>query len=243
MMMNPSVIAIVDLSIPLVSGIIVLADFPPRKRFRKNAARYIKNRFGGIVLRVCILMGSPRLDGNTAELCKPFVAELLLHEAEIEYIELHGKDIAPCLGCYRCQDVADEYGCVRQDDMQTIVGSILKADVLVFATPIYTWQATPPVKAVMDRMYGLNKFYGSAPRSVLNDGQAYALIATCGCDLDYGAGLLDEALRRWCAHSGLPYIGMYAVRDEDNLASFQTVQAVAGARDFARKILEYKKES
>lgn len=188
-------------------------------------------------MRVCLLMGSPRLNGNTAELCKPFIDELRIHNVEVDYITLHGKNIAPCLGCYHCQNIGTEYGCAQLDDMQPIVASILKADVLVFATPIYTWQATPPVKAVMDRMYGLNKFYGSAPRYVLNEGQAYALIVTCGYDLDYGAGLLDEGFRRWSKHSGLPYLGMYAVRDEDNLASFQTEKAIAGAREFALKVL------
>jgi hypothetical protein len=93
------------------------------------------------------------------------------------------------------------------------------------------------MKAVMDRMYGLNKFYGGMPRAILNKGQAYALIATCGYELDYGAGLLDEGIRRWCEHSELPYFGMYAVRDENNLESFQTEDAVKGARQFAKNLL------
>gem|GEM_PF-978564 len=188
-------------------------------------------------MRVCVLMGSPRLDGNTAELCKPFIDELKLHKIGVEYITLHGKDIAPCLACYACQDAPGQYGCVQRDDMRGVVERILKADVLVFATPIYIWQSTPPMKAVMDRMYGLNKYYGSAPREVLNRGQSYALIATCGYDVTYGAGLLDEGISRWCKHSGLPYLGMYAVRDRDNLASFQTEDAVSGAREFARKLI------
>ena len=192
-------------------------------------------------MRVCILMGSPRMNGNTSELCKPFIDELRTHKTDVIYITLHDKNVTPCLGCYHCQNVADEYGCIQQDDMQSIVESFLKADILVFATPIYIWQTTPPMKAVMDRMYGLNKFYGSAPRVVLNAGQSYALIATCGYDLDYGAGLLDEGIRRWCKHSGLPYLGMYAVRDEDDLASFQTEEAIAGAREFALKILDYRR--
>jgi len=193
------------------------------------------------MMRVCILMGSPGLQRRTAELCKPFVDELAANQIEVDYIALHGKAISPCLGCYHCQNITGEYGCVQEDDMQGVVESILKADVLVFATPIYIWQATPPLKAVMDRMYGLNKFYGSAPRKVMNQGQAYALIATCGYDIEYGAGLLDEALRRWAKHSGVPYLGMYAVRDENDMASFQTDEAITGARDFARKIMKYNK--
>jgi len=190
-------------------------------------------------MRVCILMGSPGVHRRTAELCKPFIDELTANHAEVDYITLHGMNIAACLGCYHCQDIAGEYGCIQKDDMQGIVEKIVKADVLVFATPIYIWQATPPLKAVMDRMYGLNKFYGSAPREVMNQNQAYALIATCGYDIEYGAGLLDEALRRWSRHSGLQYLGMYAVRDENNMASFQTDEAVSGAREFARKIMRY----
>jgi len=192
-------------------------------------------------MNICIIAGSPRLNGNTTELCKPFVDELRLHQAEVEYITLSGKNISQCLGCFRCQNVADTYGCILLDDMQSIIEKILWADVVVFATPIYTWQVTAPMKAVMDRMFGLNKFYGTASRTVLNQGQAYALIATCGYDPAYGADLLDEAMRRWCAHSELQYLGMYAVRDEDNLASFQTPEAVSGARDFAQVILKYTK--
>ncbi len=194
-------------------------------------------------MKVCILMGSPRGCGNTAELCKPFVEELGAHRAEYRMITLEDKDISPCRGCYHCQSVAGAYGCAIEDDMQGIVEEILRADVLVFATPIYTWQAPARLKAVMDRMYGLNKYYGAVPRARLNKGQRYALIATCGYEPDYGAGLLSESLRRWCEHSGLGYLGMYAVRDEDDLASFRTKAAIDGARAFARMIVGERESS
>ncbi|MCL2409977.1 MAG: flavodoxin family protein [Oscillospiraceae bacterium] len=194
-------------------------------------------------MRICIFMGSPKPNGNTAELCKHFINELKLHQIETEYIELHGKNIAPCIGCYHCQNTAGEYGCIQQDDMQSIVESILRADVLVYATPIYSWQATPPMKTVMDRMFGLNKFYRSAPRKVLNAGQAIALIATCGYEIDYGAGLLDETLRRGCEHSGLQYLGMFAVRDVDGLPDFQTADAITGAQEFARDIMKFERRN
>lgn len=189
-------------------------------------------------MRVCVLQGSLHPRGNTEELVRPFAQALREGGAQVETIALRDKAVAPCLGCYRCQNAAGKYGCVQQDDMQKIVESILRADILVFATPIYTWQATAPMKAVMDRMYGLNKFYGSAPRACLNEGQCYALLATCGYDIDYGAGLLDEAMRRWCAHSGRLYLGMCAVRDEDDLRSFQTDKAVQGARGFAARLIQ-----
>jgi len=177
-------------------------------------------------------MGSPRQNGNTAKLCEAFIHELKLYQFEVEYVVLHGKNIAPCLGCMHCQNVAGEHGCVQHDDMQSIVEIILRADVLIYATPIYTWQATPPLKAVMDRMFALNKFYGSAPREILSKTKAVGLIATCGYAPNYGADLLDEAVKRWCKHSGLSYMGMYAIRDDD----FGDL-AAKGAREFAGTII------
>ena len=88
-------------------------------------------------MNVLILMGSPRLQGNTAELCKPFQEELRKQGAAVRYLTLADKNIAPCRGCYACQEVEGEYGCVCKDDMYAVVESILWADLLVLATPIY----------------------------------------------------------------------------------------------------------
>lgn len=38
-------------------------------------------------MKVLILMGSPRIHGNTAELCIPFMEVLHENDAEIKYVE------------------------------------------------------------------------------------------------------------------------------------------------------------
>ena len=113
-------------------------------------------------MRILILMGSPRVNGNTAELCKPFLEELKMIGADTRYVTLAGKDIRPCLGCYTCQDIQGEYGCIQHDDMYPIIEDILWADIIVLACPIYSWYCPTLMKSVLDRHYGLNKFYGSA---------------------------------------------------------------------------------
>jgi hypothetical protein len=45
-------------------------------------------------------------------------------------------------------------------------------------------------------------------------------------------------IQRLCKHSGLEYLGLYSVQDEDNLASFRTEKAVNGAKAFARKLVK-----
>ena len=187
-------------------------------------------------MNVLILMGSPRLRGNTAELCKPFMEELKASGAQVRYVTLADKQIHPCMGCYACQDISWEYGCVQRDDMYCIVESIGWADLIVLATPIYAWYCAAPMKNVLDRHYGLNKYYGSAEGS-LWAGKRVAILATHGYDGTYATDPFEMGVERLCRHSGLTYVGLYSVQDEDNLASFQTVEAVEGARQFARKLL------
>lgn len=187
-------------------------------------------------MRICILMGSPRLHGNTAELVKPFVEELKKKGADVVSIPLDEKQIAPCRGCYVCQDVAGEYGCVQQDDMQKVAEEIVRADHLILATPIYSWYCTPKMKAVLDRCFGLNKVYRSAKGS-LWEGKRVAILATHGYDRAYAAEPFETGIQRFCEHYYLQYEGMYSVRDVDDLPSFQTEEAKQGAREFADRLV------
>lgn len=188
-------------------------------------------------MNVLIFMGSPRIHGNTAELCKPMIAELEALGAAVHYVTLEDKNIAPCKGCYACQNVADEYGCVQKDDMGAMVADVQWADCIVLATPIYSWYCPAKMKALLDRHYGLNKYYGSAEGS-LWAGKKIAILATHGYDRDYAVSPFETGVRRLCDHSKLRYLGLYSVRDEDDLASFQTEEAVEGAKAFARSLLE-----
>ena len=43
-------------------------------------------------MNIVILMGSPRLCGNTAELCKPFMDELKENDAKVRYVTLADED-------------------------------------------------------------------------------------------------------------------------------------------------------
>lgn len=187
-------------------------------------------------MRFLILMGSPRIKGNTAELCKPFIAALRENGAEVRYIPLAQRNILPCLGCYACQNVSGAYGCVQEDDMADIVQDIVWADMIVLATPIYAWYCPTTMKSVLDRHYGLNKYYGSASGS-LWAGKQVAVIATHGYPQDNATLPFETGVKNLCAHSNLIYRGLYSVRDEDDIASFRTEAAVSGARSFALQLL------
>lgn len=187
-------------------------------------------------MNVLILMGSPRLYGNTAQLCQYFMEEAAVQRAEVKYIELESRMIHPCKECYACQDVAGAYGCAQKDDMEEIAREILWADLILLATPIFSWYCTAKMKAVLDRHYGFNKYYGSA-EGCLWAGKKVGILATHGYAGAYATDPFEMGVKRLCIHSNLEYVGMYSLQDNDNLASFQTKEAVEGVKAFARRIL------
>lgn len=190
-------------------------------------------------MNVCILMGSPRPNGNTASLLEPFEEELKRLGAGIKRIDLYSKSIKPCVDCRVCQDAFGGFGCPQRDDMQSIFDSVMDADLFVLATPIYSWYCTPPMKAMLDRLvYGMNKYYGNTGRKeCLWENKKCAVLATCGYSPEKGADLFEQGMIRYCRHSKLQFMGKLATRNEGNRTEFMNTEKKELARQFARQIL------
>ena len=190
-------------------------------------------------MKACILMGSPRKQGNTAALLEPFCEELQADGAETETIWLYDRDIRPCVACRTCQKDWTVFGCAQKDDVQEIFDKVLACDVLVLATPIYSWYCTPPMKALLDRLvYGMNKYYGDERGPSLWEGKTLALLTTCGYRPEKGCDLFEEGMRRYCKHSGLRYLGSHAERHLGYDVPFMDGEKEARTRMFARELLK-----
>lgn len=187
-------------------------------------------------MKFTILFGSPRGDGNTAALLAPFLDECAALGVETERIDLYGRDLAPCRGCMACQD-DPELGCVQADGFQAVFRAMGDCNAMIFATPIYAWYCTAPMKALMDRaIYAGTKNYGAARGVRLLEGGNAASICTCGYPPDRGADLWTEGLRRWCCHGGLNYLGALCRRDLGRDVPFMDAEREEAARDFARAL-------
>lgn len=188
-------------------------------------------------MKFCILMGSPRENGNTAALLAPFLEECGAMGVETRVISLYGRTVNPCLGCMTCQDVPAGPGCVQDDDFGEIFQAMADCDVIVPATPIYSWYCTPPMKALLDRaIYAATKNYGAVKGSKLLEGKRLAAIATCGYPPEKGADLWEEGLKRFCRHGGLEYMGMFCRRDRGRGEPFMNGEREQDVRDFAQAI-------
>lgn len=190
-------------------------------------------------MRVLIFQGSPRKNGETAALIEPFISELVNKGIEAKTISLYDKKISPCIECYQCQDRPGEYGCSIQDDMYGIAEELLKADCFILATPIFIWYCTAPMKAMLDRLYGLHKYYGKEPGPSLLEGKKCGILATCGYDLAYGVGPFEDGIKRFCEHFKMEYIGKAAVQrvEGDGVSKSETDPAKKLAVDFAAKVI------
>ncbi len=187
--------------------------------------------------KVCVLMGSPRKNGNTAGLTACFADELEKCGCAIEKFFLYDLKLFPCLACRCCQKDWTIFGCPQEDDMQMIFDTVLLSDLLVLATPIYSWYCTPPMKSVLDRLvYGMNKYYGAEKGPSLWAGKHVALITTCGYRPEKGADLLESGIQRYCKHSQLKYEGMLVERHLGYDVVFMDEEKELHAREFARKL-------
>ena len=190
-------------------------------------------------MKVCVLMGSPRKNGNTAAILEPFCDELRRDGAEVETIWLYDKEICPCVACRNCQKDWSTFGCVQEDDGQELFEKVLACDLMVLATPIYVWYCTPPMKALLDRLvYVMNKFYGEERGPSLWQGKAVALLETCGYPPEKGSDLFEAGMQRFCKHSGLRYLGSHVERHMGYHTEFMDEGKAERSRAFARSLLK-----
>lgn len=159
-------------------------------------------------MKICILMASAHKQGNTAALLSAL--KLRLKDAELKEFFLFDMDLRPCVGCNTCQNQAEGFGCVIDDDMSRVFDAALQSDVILFATPIYSWYCTTPLKSAMDRLVRtMNKYYGKGvPRASLWRGKRLAALVSSGYPVEKAADAFDLGLKHYAKHSKLDYIGL-----------------------------------
>ena len=189
-------------------------------------------------MRACILFASPRgKESNTLALTDIFLDTWRETGHEAEIFSLYDLSIAPCRACRACQADHTVPDCAIGDDMAPIFHSILQSDLIVFASPIYSWYCTAPLKAAMDRLvYAMCKFYGDKKGPSLLEGKAVCALTTCGYRPEQGADLFDEGLRRWCKHTHTRWLGLFAARHLGYDVPFMTPEIAENTRAFAEKI-------
>ena len=106
-------------------------------------------------MKVLILQGSPRANGNTAWMAEEFkkAAEAAGHEVTL--VNVAKKKIAGCLACEYCHNKGIG-ACIQKDDMQELYPLMAEAEALVLAGPIYYFTLSAQIQLPIQRMYCVN---------------------------------------------------------------------------------------
>lgn len=100
--------------------------------------------------QVVVISTSLRIQGNSDRLADEFIKGATELGHTVQKVTLYDKSIHFCTGCLACQSKKEGH-CVIQDDADIIVSQMAKADVIVFATPIYFYEMSGQMKTLLDR--------------------------------------------------------------------------------------------
>lgn len=143
--------------------------------------------------------GSPAgADSATHRMVSAFLRGAERAGAETENVLLSSHSIQLCQGCFACWFQTPGH-CALQDDMEALLRLYQSADVVCFASPVYSWNMTALLKNFIDRLIPLKH-----PQLTENDGkfdmadaqqrpQRYVAIANCGFPGEHNFSIIQAA--------------------------------------------------
>jgi len=190
-------------------------------------------------MKITILQGSARKNGNTAKVIGWIQDELVSFGHETEYVYLTSKKLKGCLACGKCKEKPDTVGCVQKDDIPEILEKMVKSQAVIFASPLYFWGVSSQLKTLIDRTYSLYVDYHMPGHASLVEGQRQALVVTGAGPYENNAEGVFEAFRRMqnphkSINAGELFIGSCTSPDE--LDDPVKLKAVEFTRKFVEKL-------
>lgn len=106
-------------------------------------------------MKVLIINGSPRINGNTSIALKEIEKIFLEEKIEFENIQIGNKEIRGCIACNNCKKTGK---CVFNDSVNELAQKFKEADGLIIASPVYYASANATLIACLDRLFYSTNF-------------------------------------------------------------------------------------
>lgn len=188
-------------------------------------------------MKVLMLNGSPKANGNTAAALKEMETVFAREGIEAETVQLGHKAIRGCIACGGCYQKGK---CIFDDEVNVLAEKLREADGLVLASPVYYASANATLVAALDRL-----FYSAGFDMRMKVGASVAVARRGGCSATF------DQLNKYFTISGMPVASSQywnsvhgsrpgeALRDEEGL---QTVRTLARNMSFLMKSIALGKE-
>lgn len=188
-------------------------------------------------MKVLILNGSPRVNGNTTIAVKELERTFQQEQIEVETVQVGNKDIRGCIACGYCY----QHGkCVFNDIVNQLAPKFEEADGLVVASPVYYASANATLIACLDRL-----FYSTHFDKTMKVGASVVVARRGGCSATF-----DE-LNKYFTICNMPVASSQywnsvhgrnvgeAIQDEEGL---QTMRTLAKNMSFLMKSIALGKK-
>ncbi len=172
-------------------------------------------------MKILILNGSPRPNGNTAAMVAAFAEGARESRHDVKIVNVCQKKIAGCLACEYCHTKGNGR-CVQQDDMQEVYPLLEAAEMIVLASPIYYHGFTGQLQCAINRIYALDK-----PKNL----KKAALIMSSGSNHVY-CGAIYEYQNSFLNYLHLEDMGIFSAFGKEN----QSEEKLNELREFGRSL-------
>lgn len=141
-------------------------------------------------MKVLLLNGSPRKDGNTNIALKQMEAVFAEEGIITEIIEIGTADIRGCIACGACSQTGK---CVFNDIVNEVADKLKESDGMVVASPVYYASANGTLISLLDRLFHSTKF----PKT-MKVGASVAVARRGGCSSTF------DQLNKYFTICGMP---------------------------------------
>ena len=189
-------------------------------------------------MKVLIINGSPRKDGNTAIAIREMEQVFQQKGVEVETVQIGNQDVRGCIACGSC---AKNGKCVFDDVVNELAPKFEEADGLVVASPVYYASANATLIACLDRL-----FYSTPFDKTMKVGASVVCARRGGCSATF-----DE-LNKYFTISNMPIAssqywnsihGRVQGEAEMDEEGKQTMRALARNMTFLMKSIALGKEA
>jgi len=171
-------------------------------------------------MNILAIIGSPRVNGNTYKTVRLIEQRLAEKDNEIkfEYVQLSKANICTCKGCFICIEKGEE-NCPLNDDRNNLEFKMKQADVVIFGSPVYTYNVSWIMKNFLDRFaYRCHRpdFHGKKAMVVISTGAVG--LGVVGSILSFIIGTMGFIT---CAKVGLTYAPLH---ERDDIKSLKEMR-------------------
>lgn len=189
-------------------------------------------------MKVLLINGSPKKDGNTALALSEMVSVFEKEGVEAEIYHIGTQAVRGCIACGGCHKAGK---CVFDDAVNEVAAKLQEADGLVVGSPVYYASANSSLTALLDRL-----FFSNHSDLTMKVGASVAVARRGGCSSTF------DQLNKYFTISGMPVAssqywnsvhGAAPGQAAEDLEGLQTLRTLAANMAFLIKSIALGREA